>query len=217
MGEINMDLREIHNIGPDTNERILAAAACPALAKHDFILVGFSAARRGFQFQRVAPGMVQLMVCLDGSGEVWLDGSWVACNPGYAYVCPPNAFHSYKKQDDEVWSVCWMQASTEWYERSSAPQHRPTLISIDSGPIVTALEGLLREALDVDSDSAMALWAGLLDIYMSRVLSPEIGDRRLATVFADVGAHPAWGWTLTTLSERAEMSGEQLRRLCLKL
>jgi len=216
MGEINMDLREIHNIGNDTKERILAAAACPALAKHDFQLVGFSGARRGFQFQRINPEMVQLMLCLEGTGEVWVDGAWVTCKPGEAYICPPKAFHSYEKRDDEVWSVCWMQASAEWYERSSAPGDKPAIISVDSGPIVTAMEGLMHEALDVDADSAMVLWAGLLDIYMSRALSPEIGDRRLAKVFGEVAAHPAWCWTLVKLAEHAGMSGEQLRRLCLK-
>jgi len=216
MGEINMDLREIHEIGNATVERILGEVTCPVLTKHDFRLVGFSAAKLGFQFHRLDPDLVQLMIGLDGTGSVWLDGGWTVCKPGEAYVCPPHAYHAYEKMDDGIWSVCWLQASAEWFKRSASPGGNPSLITLDSGPIVTALEGLMHESLEANSDSAMSLWVGLLDIYLSRALSPEVGDRRLARVFSEVGAHPAGEWTLDTLADKAGMSGEQLRRLSLR-
>lgn len=45
----------------------------PTMQRHGLSLVGWSAAQRGFRFVRQNPAAGQLLACVAGRGEVWID------------------------------------------------------------------------------------------------------------------------------------------------
>lgn len=211
-----MVIREIHIIGENTRERLLSAQTCVALRHLGLNLAGFSLADASFRFERKEPTFAQLLLTLEGIGVAWLDGEWVTLGPGQAYLTPPGLPHAYKSVAGSTWSICWVQASVEWYRRVVGSARHVEIIMIDATPLSTALEWLEREDIDPGDQTTVAQWAGLVDSYLSRALQPQIGDKRLSRLFLDVGADPAFPWNLQLLSDRAGLGAEQLRRLCLK-
>ncbi len=207
---INTDLRETHMLGAQTREWLVSAALCPALAPHGILLAGLTDAGPGFRFVRPAPRWGQLLICTAGVGWVWVDGEWLRCEAGTAYVTPAGVLHAYQADSDTRWELCWVQSSEDWLCLADAPR----LLSVDTAPLASALTGLRREVTEAADAALLPPWAFLVAAYARRMVRPEAGDPRLRRLWEAVGADLAYPWTVEALAALANISGEHLRRLC---
>lgn len=206
-----MDLREIHSVGADTRERMVGPQACPALARHDIRLAGISDAQIGFQFVRLKPDIAQLLVCVAGRGEVWLDGRWHACDPGEAYVTPAFAAHAYRALKESSWRVGWVMYGVR---ATAISGPKPLLVKCDPQPLATVIEGLYRESVGAANPAVMDQWAELVQAYALRAIGTASLDAWLWRLWEAVDADLAAPWTLSELARRTGLSGEHLRRIC---
>ncbi|MCW8128977.1 MAG: AraC family transcriptional regulator [Planctomycetota bacterium] len=207
-------------IGAQTRERIVSPQACPALPTHGIQLCGLSAAQAGFRFARVRPGMSQVLVCLDGHGQVLMDGAWRRCGPGQAYVTPHGVPHAYEAVPGVVWQLCWVffepprARSADPHASPVVAGGQPLLFEADPKPLASAIEGLYRETLGPGEPGVMHAWAQLVNRLARRVAGPIEIDARLWKVWEAVGADLASPWTMDGMAEIAGTSTEHLRRLC---
>ena len=206
----NTDLRETHIIGGETREWLISAALFPALVAHGILLAGLTDAGAGFHFMRPAPRWNQILVCTSGRGWVMLDGQWVGCEAGTAYLTPAGTPHAYQADSETRWGLCWVQSSDDWLRRSD----ETSLLTVEPGPMASALGGLRREATDAADPALLPPWAYLVAAYARRMVRPETGDPRLRRLWEVVGSDLGRLWNVETLAALVGVSGEHLRRLC---
>lgn len=207
---INTDLRETHQVGPDTREWLVSPALCPALPSHSIHLAGLTDAGPGFRFVRPAPRWSQLLVCTGGHGWVLSGGQWTRCEAGMAYLTPRGVLHAYQCGHDSRWELCWLNSSDDWLDVGDAP----ALMAVEPGPLAGVISGLRREAMEAADPALLAPWAFLVSAYARRMVRPDDGDSRLRRLWDLVGADLASPWDIPSLATRAGVSGEHLRRLC---
>lgn len=206
-----MNLREIHNIGARTRESIVHPDACGALARRGILLTGLSRARPGFRFVRHRPGMVQVLACRGGRGEVWMEGKWRPCTAGEAYVTPSAAPHAYRAT--EAWNLAWVIYDPAAVE-GRPPHDEPRIVRGDVESLHDAVAGLYREQTGPADQTVAEHWGELIDIAARRLILPNRPAERLVEVWRAVDADLARPWTLEDLATLAGISTEHLRRLC---
>lgn len=209
--QINIDLREIHQVGSGTREWLVSPSLCPALSSHGIVLAGLTDAGPDFRFVRPAPPLSLILVCTGGRGWVLSNGEWIPCEAGTAYLTPSGAFHAYQCDSDSRWELCWLASPDEWLHVGDAP----ALLTVDPEPLSGAVSGLYREAMEPADPALLASWAFLVSAYARRVVQPAEGDGRLRSLWNSVGNDLAFAWDLPSLSARVGVSSEHLRRLCL--
>ena len=97
------DLREMHIVGADTPEKIISQKISPLMGTLHIGLAGVSDAGRDFSMVRLKPPYGHVVACFSGRGQVLVDGRWVTCGPGMAYLTPPDMPHAYRTIDG--WTV----------------------------------------------------------------------------------------------------------------
>ncbi|MBN8526841.1 MAG: helix-turn-helix transcriptional regulator [Planctomycetes bacterium] len=216
MGAFPSDLREIHHIGSETREWLVAATASPALREARIQLCGVSAARPGFSFVRRCPEHSQLLLSLSPGGEAVLDGAWCELRPGQGYLTPPGAPHAYRCQPRAEWLAVWAIL----IEDDDAPRlvtaEVPALIEADARPLHDATLNLHRESVGGSDPQHLRLWSELVAALVRRHLAPVATDQRLWRLWEEVDADLGRPWTLGDLARHAGLGPEQLRRLCLR-
>lgn len=210
--QINTDLREIHQVGPGTREWLVSPSLCPALSSHGILLAGLTDAGPDFRFVRPAPCWSRILVCTGGRGWVLSGREWIPCEAGTAYLMPSGTLHAYQCDSDSRWQLCWLTSPDEWLHVGDAS----ALLTVDPGPLAGAVSGLHQEAMEAADPALMAPWAFLVSAYAHRLVRPAEGDGRLRSLWSSVGADLAFAWDIPSLSARLGVSGEYLRRLCLR-
>jgi len=232
MPEAHPHLREIHlpresteraDIGERTQEQIITSGLFPPLTRrYGIILCGLSEAREGFHFVRRHPEMWQVLVCLEGAGEIWNieRDLWERCTGGTAFVTPPEVFHAYRALPDAPpWQLAWVMLPAA---SIAAGISLPIRIAADGEPLAASIRGLHAETLRPDGGEPLVTesWAALVRAYAVRLCvaatrqGAPTGDPRLQRLFATVVADLAHPWDLKALAARIGVSGEHLRRLC---
>jgi AraC-like DNA-binding protein len=210
MRRLHFDLREIHSIGLKTQEWLVPSEHVPALEEHGLWMVGWSEAREGFAYTRPDWELGHVLIGLEGTGAVYVDGSWQLCEPGQGYLTPPHALHAYRALPDvSVWRVAWAACRAP-YISASVPQ----LVSVKPEPFFSLVRQLHAEATDEANPEALEHGAALLALHLRRICHTETGDPRLRAAFDVVRRDLAHPWTLSELATRAGLSDEHLRRLC---
>jgi AraC-like DNA-binding protein len=210
-------LRETHNIGTDTPERILLPGVSPLMEMLHIELAGLSDAGRGFSIVRLNPHVGQVLACWNGRGEVLVNGKWEECGPGTAYITPPGQPHAYQTISGSRWSFAWVL----WHNPpSGAPPlidvASPMLIRADPEYLRGAIRGLYRESIGPAQPTVLDRWVELMHAYAVRI-GRSIGRRTrrdLSSLWEQVDISLGKPWTCTLLAEKAGMSTETLRRLC---
>jgi AraC-like DNA-binding protein len=211
MRRLHFDLREIHSIGFDTQEWLVASEHVSALSENGLWMVGWSDAREGFAYTRPDWDLCHVLVCLEGQGAVWADGIWQLCGPGQAYLAPPHVLHAYRAlPDTPPWRVTWAACHAPYV---TTPQ--PQLVSVETQPFFFLLQQLHTETMGTANPDALHHWTALLALHLRRLCHTDTGDPRLRIAFAAVRRDLAHSWTLSELGTRAGLSDEHLRRLCI--
>ena len=100
--------------------------------------------------------------------------------------------------------------TSSWLRRSD----ETSLLTVEPGPMASALAGLRREATDAADPALLPPWAFLVAAYTRRMVRPETGDPRLRRLWEVVGSDLGRLWNVETLAALVGVSGEHLRRLC---
>lgn len=208
------DLGEIHSIGARTRELIVTRGSCPLLEEAGVQLCGLSLARPGFRFARAAPDMVQILACLDGGGEVFIDGGWTALGQGSAYVTPAFRPHAYRAVARRPWNLCWAILDADGPLGRACIATEPAILACDARPLADAVRNLHREGLGAEDAPVQRMWEGLVVALIRRALAPTAGDPRLTRLWEVVDANLSRPWTLTDLAVLAGLGPEALRRHC---
>lgn len=201
---------DILDIGTGTQERMIRSGVCPALVPYDIPLVGIFEARFGFHFSRSNPNFIYLLTCIDGEGEVMVDGRWTPCVPGHSYITPAHASHAYRAVQGKIWKVVWVH----YWPNSISFDQPPTLKPVDPQPLEAAVIGLHREYHGPADPAVLASWCHLIDVAARRQMGAPLHDTRLNRLWEVISADLAHPWTLDDMAQLAHMSAEHLRRLC---
>lgn len=213
---LHTPIREIHNIGADTPERLIPGGACPAMLARRIMFMGLSDAGAGYEMSRPAPDYIHLLISTGGQGEVLLDGKWQVCEPATAYLAPPLVAHAFRTRPRQRWQFCFIYYQQPAHEASVLEGHTPSLIRVDPRPLYSAMEGMYLESVTSGDPSLMDGWVELIHAYAMRLTHRQRGQDRLWRLWAEVDTDLAAAWTLQNMAERATMSSESLRRLCLR-
>lgn len=205
-----MRLVDDYRIGSGVREVIVRGHDCPPLVDAGITMVGISDVRDEFWFVRTDPAQAQLLACRSGSGAVWVDGKWLTCRPGAAYLTPPHAPHAYRAYDNTPWNVAWAL-----FRPVRADVAGPLLRPVEAELWTQLIKALHTEIAGAADPEVVRMLTGLISLYLSRQLDTG-ADPRLADLWRTVRQRSGEDWTLDRLADRAGMSAEHLRRLCLR-
>jgi AraC-like DNA-binding protein len=123
-----------------------------------------------------APAAI-VIICQDGAGKLWLDGTSYRVTAGDAVVIPPSTPHRYQSDERQPWTIWWFHATGR------------------------DIHGLVAAALGPESTPV----APLRDAYaarnlVDRVVSALERDETAASLYAAAGA--AWNLLAQLASER---------------
>ena len=208
------DLPNTHSVGLRTREQVVGRMACPDLALLRIAATGLSDAAAGFTFVRHRPQMSQLLASRSGTGRVLIQGRFVPCPPGFAYITPPHVFHAYHATASARWQVCWVIYEHRPDDPPILNTDRPALIPLDPEPLAWAIAGLHRETLGPAQPALMHHWSALLHALVQRHAGSAALDTRLWRLWQAVDADLAIPWSNESLAALAGLSTEHLRRLC---
>ena len=214
MGEILKNLREKHIIGKDTREQILTRDSCPALHRCDISVVGITQADAAYAFVRLQPNMWQILITIGGAGRVAVGGQWRDAPPGHAYLTPAGATHAYHTAAGAGWQFVWMQYPARTAALGALDQ--PMLFETDPVPFERVCHGLAYETHHRPQGELTDVWVGLLNQYLSRLLTEKPQDMRLLQVWEAVQQDLRRPWTLGQMAALACTSKQHFHRLCLE-
>ena len=216
MTKTPITLRENHNIGRETREWVLHRFQERALGANGIEAVGWLDAHEGYSVGRVAGAMDLIYVCLEGRGEVFIEGRWQACPPDTAFLSPSGQPQFYRTVPGVVWRACWLLGFLPGFVGVTQPK----LVPAFGRSLQCAIEGLYHEVNDAaDGESgkrsAVERWVEIIAGYGHHIGHAE-GHRvaRLRGVWQRVLADPDADWNIRALTEIASVSEESLRRIC---
>lgn len=214
MGQIKQDLRETQTIGARTRERVVPAAACPALGMHHLVSVGLSEAEEGFRWVRERPSVSVILACTHGYGYVLVDGSWCVCGQGMIYLAPPSEIHAYHAVEGVRWRLCWVIHEQAKAQPPLVAAPAPLLDRAEPWPLYASIQGLYGERIGPGDPAVMHHWVELVHLHAQRMTRHRDRDERLWRLWEEVDADLARRWSIEDLASVACTSGEYLRRLC---
>lgn len=189
---------------------------CEFLAEHNIAHTGIMDAMAPYEIVRIDQSGTFMMACLEGEGVVMVDGNWKTIRAGQACLLPPFVMNSLKCVPEKHWRFAWVRYEESRETKPIVSSFSPVIGSFDGGGLEAAISGLRAETLGQRNPAALHQWCGLVHHYVLRFAEPSDMDGRLWRLWEKVGQDPGRVWTLEDFSEIACMSGEHLRRLCLK-
>jgi AraC-like DNA-binding protein len=229
----DIDISDTTEAGLQSLERIVRAAdtdarpwladapRCPALARYGIAHVGVARAVHPYRVVRTSLRGTFVMSCLEGVGEVRLEGKWTPMRAGTSCVAPPHSLHAYRAVPRKPWTIAWVRYADADLDGSygsgsaaNLTNRAPVLERFDGAGLGAAIAGLHREASAKDAmPAAMELWAQLVEHYAQSFLARFRGDDRLLPVWRDVSARLGERWSLGRIARLASLSTKQFARL----
>jgi AraC-like DNA-binding protein len=214
--KLPVQLRETCLIGKATRELVVGFGTCPPLNQYRISYTGTSDAAYGFNWVRLNPRMSQVLACIEGSGEVFVNGQWTSCKEGMAYLTPPFVPHAYRAIRRNRWKVCWVFYVENQNQSPIIKLPSPKLIHLNPHPLCSAIEGLYHEFTSQSKTTVLSSWAELIHTYVLRSTEEWSQDDRLWKLWRSVDSNLSYPWSVEELDRIAGVSAEQLRRLSQK-
>ena len=202
--------------GPKSVRWVLEASECKALAVQRIARLGIDDVQAPYERVRLQPGGSFLMVCVEGSGRVLLDGRWQTLGAGTACMAPPrvpNAFHALR---GKRWRFLWLRYEEPPFVAPQVSAASPVRVKVDAQQLLRVWEGLRAEWDSTHEPKALHHWIELMQLHARRLAEPWRRDERLRVLWERVQARLAEDWTVALLAHEAHVSEEHFRRLCLK-
>ncbi len=189
---------------------------CEMLAAHNIVHTGIMDARKPYEIVRIDQSGTFMMACLEGEGVVMVDGSWKTIRAGQACLLPPFVRNSLKCVGEKRWRFAWVRYEESRDTKPIVSSVSPVIGVFDGSGLEAAINGLRAESITQQNPAALHQWCALVNHYVLRFAEPSNLDERLWRLWEKVGNDPARAWTLDDFSRISCISGEHLRRLCLK-
>lgn len=208
------DICENYQFGEGTGEWRLDAGRCATMAGLGILWTGWSEAAAGYRFERQRPHFGGLLACYAGCGRVRLANDWAPCSAGSVYLMPKGVPHAYHADGAGTWGIVWTAFHEPLGQDPAIRAVAPKLISANPELLRGAVMGLYREWTSAADPFAVERWLWLVKHYATKLASGRRNDDRLCFLWAAVEARLAEPWNMETLSARAGLCAEQIRRLC---
>lgn len=216
MGASIENLRETHELGPDTREWIACTPGARGFGEPHQRIAGFTEARAGYRFVRHNPAFVAVIVTERGEGMVSIGDDWRPCPAGHAYIMPAHTGCAYHIAPGGEWRLHWVIHFEPARLTGVPPGSPPRLVRSETSSFCQAVEGLCREHAARAEPAVLGLWGSLVDRLTQRLIDPQEIDPRLDRLWTRVHEHIGGDWDMPRLARTAGMSAENLRRLCLR-
>lgn len=213
MAGLHDNLSETHIVGDDTRQVILRAEEHEALAQRHISHVGVGDAAVPYKIVRTHLSGTYVHASLGGEGRMLLDGRWRPHKAGMISLAPAHVLHAFHAVPSKRWKYCWVRYIPS-SPRSSMNFVSPVIARFNPDPLNHAILGLLSEAHAAGNTASVSLWIDLIEHYVTRFAEPLRTEDRLRSVWDVVQKDLSRGWTIASLAEQANTSGEHLRRLC---
>lgn len=213
MASQHEDLSETHIVGARTQQLILRAEDCNALAARQISHIGVGDAAVPYRIVRTHLSGTYVHASLGGEGRILLDGRWRPHRAGMVSLAPAHVLHAFHAIPSKRWQYCWVRYMPQ-SPRSSIGFMAPVMARFDAEALKHAILGLYQEIqVRGDAGSAM-LWIDLIEHYISQIAEPLQKEHRLRALWDTVRKDLAHDWDVESLAKLAHISGEHLRRLC---
>lgn len=167
-----------------------------------------------YRIVRTELGGTFFLACYGGEGRVLIDGRWVKCRSGQAFLLPPGTRHAFHTAEKKTWDVCWVRYQESPGQKPLAAVHTPLIAQYDPEPLRLAIMGLHRECTRLNSPAIIEHWVELVHEYVKRFAQPASLDPRLWRLWSQVAENLSKPWSVTMLAATAHVGEKQLQRLC---
>lgn len=195
---------------------VLEAGECKALAVQRIARVGIDDVAAPYERVRLRPGGSFLMICIEGSGCVLLDGRWQTLGQGMACMAPPRVPNAFHALPGKRWRFLWLRYDEPAFVTPLVSAASPVKLKVDVDQLRHVWEGLRAEWQTTRDARALHHWIELVQHHARRLAEPWRRDERLRALWCKVAASLADDWSMATLAHEAHVSEEHLRRLCWK-
>ena len=213
------EMSERHIVGKRSREWLLGPGEAPALAKRHVEWAGLSELEAPYEIVRRAPAFGHVLGCVEGEGEIWLDGEWRTARAGIVFVNPPGRAEAFRVAAGKRWKLCWAHVGPAFFAGEGGTRGEAYFTERDARPLWHALEGLrlcLHGGDTTDADELIEPWSDLAAAHLRRLMARGGPARRLTRVWEEVAKAPGAPWSVERLGRLAGMSREHLRRESLR-
>lgn len=198
----------------DQRDWLQEAPVCRLLKTHHIAHVGVMQASHPFRVSRINPNGAYMMVCMQGRGQVLVDGRWESLVAGQACLLPPFVMNRFQCLPRQPWKFCWVRYAESRDTPSFISSSTPVMGTFAPEPLLHAILGLRAEAAYRNHPQAQKAWVNLLHQYVMGFAQPQHRDDRIVQLWQVVEKNLARSWTLEQMAGLAHVSHEHLRRLC---
>ena len=197
------------------NERLFlkGSAICSELTQHGIEHIGIMQAKAPYEILRFYQQGSFLLACIEGEGEVLIDGGWKRVKAGQACLLAPYMTNGLRAVEGIEWKFAWVRYAEEPRMKSVANRHRPTRGVFQCQSLSDIICGLRNELQQNPHDPVVSCWVSLLQQQVLKFVTPIQIDERLCTIWSAVLKNLANDWTLFALAQIGHISEEHLRRL----
>lgn len=213
MAGLHENLSETHIVGPRTEQLILRAEECSALAARQISHIGVGDAAVPYRIVRTHLSGTYVHASLGGEGRILLEGRWRPHRAGMVSLAPAHVLHAFHAIPSRRWQYCWVRYMPQ-SPRSSIGFMAPVMAHFDAEALKHAILGLCQEMQTRADSGAAMLWIDMIEHYISQIAEPLQKEHRLRALWESVQKDLARNWTVDALARMAHISGEHLRRLC---
>ena len=156
------------------------------------------------------PGMGLIFLVHEGRGEVLIDGHFVPCTPGQAYLCPPGILFALRPLG--IWRVGWLAAARRVMPKLGSPR-RATGPHDDLAAVMVSIasqRGLDQDPLLAETERNLA------SIALAKLVASVDNALGFMGMWGRVSANLSQSWSLQDIAHLAGMNPEQLRQECQK-
>ena len=202
--------------GPRTTRWVLEASECKALAVQRIARLGIDSTMAPYERVRLHPCGSFLMICVEGSGRLLLDGRWQTISKGIACMAPPRVPNVFHALPGKKWKFLWLRYDEPAFVTPLVSASSPVKVKVDVEQLVHVWEGLRAEWLSSRDTKAIHHWVELVQHHARRLAEPWRRDERLRCLWTKVEQRIAEDWSVASLAQEAHVSEEHFRRLCWK-
>ncbi len=209
-------LQEATINGPRSHIWTLEAKDCPELAAHQIARVGIDVAHSPYRRVRLCPAGSFFMASLEGQGEMLLEGQWQTVTPGTLCLAPPRILNALSAVRGQRWVFAWVRYDEPAAIKPLVGAASPLRAKEGAEQLGRVVAGL-RAAWTGQRDPAeIHHWVNLAHRLCLRSARPWQGDSRIGNLWDAVLRDLTRSWKLPMLADHCHVSGEHLRRLCLR-
>lgn len=216
--ELRLFQEEVTVDGRQSRLWSLERETCPELTACRMARLGVDVAVSPYQRVRLRPEGSFFLACLEGEGDVLLEGNWQRVKTGSLCLAPPRVLNALRAVPGKRWVFAWVRYDEPHWSKPLVGADSPLRLTDGAEELGRMISGLRAEwEREEDRDPAQVHhWVSLIHGQIKRLASPWRSGSRVAEVWRVVANDLVRDWKLTSLAEACHMSGEHLRRLCLR-